>query len=341
MGVGNNNPPYLGYDSYVAVAEETIFGTYVTATAFVEFNSEGFKREEEEIKLPAINNTRDYTKRMKGKTSISGSLEVPMNVASDAIVYMVKQAMGGTCASSQVVASCYNHTFYTGDMESNKATSTASDHKSLSVQVRKGNTAQWTFKGMRVNTMTLKGEVGSPITASFEMIGKDATSTTDSLTSSFTTQLPLNFTGVTVQTGATTTSMTTEYVSAFEFTLNNNLAEQRALGSALIHSAPPIKCDVSIKLTQQFDTITNYNRFIQNTETMIKIILDTAVTIAAAGSTTYSMHIDCPACYFNNVMPAVGGSDALTQEMNLTAIRNTSTGYAVQIKVNNATASYL
>jgi hypothetical protein len=226
-------------------------------------------------------------------------------------------------------------------MESNKATSTASDHKSLSVQVRKGNTAQWTFRGMRVNTMTIKGEVGSPITASFDFMGKDATATTDSLTSSFSTVLPLHYTGVVISTAATTTAYTTEYFSSFEFVLNNNLAEQRALGSALIHSIPPIKRDVSIKLTQQFDTMTAYNRFIQNTETMIKILLDSGVTAGAiAGNTTYSMAIDCPACYFNNVMPTVGGPDALTQEINLTAIRNTSTGYAVQIKVNNGTTSY-
>lgn len=341
MGVGNGTP-YLGYDSYVGVAEETVFGTQVTATAFAEFNSEGFKKEIEEIKLAAINNTRDYTKRLIGKNTISGSLELPLNVASDAIMLLMKQAMGGTCASTSLAAGCVSHVLNTGDMENNKATSTASDHKSLSIAVRKGGmgSTQFTYKGMRVNTMTIKGEVGSPLVATFELMGKDSTQTADSLTSSFTTVLPLNYNQVVIQTAATTTTFTTEYFSAFELVISNNLAEQRALGSHLVHAIPPIKRDVTLKLTQQFDTLTAYNRFIQNTETMIQIVIDSGITTAAAGSTTYSMKINLPACYFNNVNPVVGGSDVITQEINLSAIRNTTTSYSALITVVNGTASY-
>lgn len=339
MSTGNATP-YLGYDSYVAIAEETTFGTLVTGTTFIEFTSEGFKKEIEELRREELNTTRDFTRRMTGNITVSGSLEAPLNVASDGFIYLMKQAMGGTCSSATIVSSAIAHTLYVGNMEDNKGTSSAAAVKSLSVQVRRGSTSQWSYRGMRVNTMTIKGEVGGPVTASFEFMGQNGTTSSDSITASFTNINPLNFTGVTFKTGATISVIDTEYIKSFEFTLANNLAEQRNLGLAYVHALPPLRRDVKLKLTQQFDTLTAYNRFIQNTKTAIQILMDTGVTIAAAGSSTYSMHINLPCCYFNNVTPNAGSVEALSQEIDVSAIKDTTTSYVCQIQVNNATDHY-
>ena len=339
MAVGNATP-YLGYDSYIGAAEETTFGTLVTATAFTEFISEAFMKEREEIRREEINTTRDFTRRMTGNETVNGSIESVLNVADDFHVMLIKQAMGGTVASATIVASSFEHTLDVGDMEANQSTSGAADVKSLSVQVRRGSTEQWSYRGMRVNTLTIKGEVGSAVTVTYELMGQYGTTSSDSLTASFSNINPVNFTGVTFNTGDSITNVSTEYISGFEFSLSNNLAEQRNLGSANIHALPPLRRDVKLKLTQQFDTLTAYNRYIQNTKTAIQILLDTGSTIAAAGSSTYSMHINMPACYFNNITPQVGSMEAISQEIDVSTIKDTTTSYVVQMQINNATTNY-
>lgn len=339
MAVGNADP-FLGYESYIGIAEETTFGTLVTATSFTEFTSEALMKEREELRREEINTTRDYTRRMTGNETVSGSIETVLNIAEDAIVYMMKQAMGGTVSSATIVSSSFSHTLAPGNMEDNQSSAGAADVKSLTMQVRRGSTNQWSYRGMRINTMTIKGEVGTPIVATFELMGQYGTTSSDSLTASFSNINPLNFTGVTFQTGDSITNVSTEYISGFEFSLSNNIAEQRVLGSANITKLPPIRRDVKLKLTQQFDTTTAYNRFISNTKTAIQILMDTGVTIAAAGSSTYSMHINMPACYFNNVTPQAGGIEAISQEIDVSTIKDTTTSYVVQMQINNATTNY-
>jgi hypothetical protein len=339
MSVGNGTP-FLGYDSFLGIAEESTYSSVQTSTTFIEFTSEGFKKEREEQRREEINTTRDFIRRMTGNETVSGSLEAPLNIAADGFVFIMKQAMGGTCASATLgAAGAYSHTLYVGDMENNKGSGSADDVKSLTMTIRRGDTEIWQYKGMRVNTMTIKGEVGSPITASFELMGRYGTTCADSLTASFTNINPLNFTGVTFGTGATISAITTEYITGFEFTLANNLAELRNLGSANIYALPPGRRDVKLKLTQQFDTLTAYNRFIQNTKTAIQILMDTGVTMSAAGS-TYSMAINVPCAFFNNVTPQVGSIEALSQEIDVSAIKDTTTSYVCQLTINNATEHY-
>jgi hypothetical protein len=348
MAVGGGRP-FMGYDSAFSVGQETTYGTYVTGTAFIEFNSESFKAEREEVLLESINSTRDYTKRVIGKETISGSIECDLNVASDAICYIIKQAMGGTAGISTVTASCLKHTFNTGDMESNKGTSTASDVKSLSIGVRRGWDASGTssnvfqYAGCRVNQLTIKGELGSPVVLSAEFIGQTASLTNSIGTVSYNDVLPLIFSGVKIQTGATISAASTEeYFTAFEFSLNNNLdGDQGRLGSRNITVLPPLKRDVTLKLTQRYDTATNYQRYISNTKTAISILCDCPTTIgSASGNTTYSMLINLASCYFNSNTPEVGGNDTLTHEAEVRAIRDTSTSYSVSIDVWNGSANY-
>lgn len=339
MSVGNG-VPFLGYSSYVGIAEETAFGTLVTATSFAEFTTESFLKEREELLREEINTTRDFTRRMTGNVTVNGSCEMPMNIADDCIVYLLKQALGGTCGSTTIVAGSISHVLNVGDMENNESTSGGADTKSLSIQVRRGSEHQWSYRGVRVNSVTIKGEVGAPVTAAFELMGQHGTNSSDSLTASFSNINPLNFTGVTFQTGITISAVTTEYISAFELVISNNLAEQRNLGSDAIYALPPLRRDVKLKLTQQFDTLTAYNRFIQNTKTAIQILMDTGISLGAAGGSSYSMHINLPACYYNNIAPAVGSVEAISQELNVSAIKDTTTSYVVQMQIHNATLTY-
>ena len=341
MAVGSSTP-YLGYDAYLAIAQEETFGTRVTGTTFLEFNSESLNRETETKKLDSINTTRNPQKQVSLNQTISGTIEVDANPGADGFAILCGHALGGTMASSTLAAGAIAHTLWEGNMELNSPTTTATNAVALTAQVRKGGTDQFSFAGMRVNALTISGEVGDVVKASFDLMGKSGTSTSDALTPAFTTINPCNFDGITIQTSDSIGgSWTTEVFESFEVSVENNLTEQRGLGSVNLHALPPGMRTVGLKLTQQYDTLTAYNRYTQATSVAMQIIMDTGVTLTAAQS-TYSMAIRFPKVYIKNPMPDVGGPDpiALEFETDVMGLQGTTTGYAIQMQINNATATY-
>lgn len=340
MAVGNNYP-FIGIDSRIGIAEETTYGTFVTSTVLCEFNNESLKKTREEVKIDSISGNRDYKKRVIGNEAVEGSMEMYLNPAEDALNYIIKQAMGGTSTRSTIVAGSYEHTFALGDMESNKETTTASDVKALSIAVERGNSDKvYNYFGMRVNTLTIKGEIGQPCVVSVDFVGQGMSTSATLPTLSYSNIIPCNFVGVSITTGDSIGNLSVEYFKSFEFVLNNNLnGDQRVLGDRKIKQLPPTRREMTLSLTQIYDTTTSYDRFDQNTFTAIKIQMDSAVTITAGG-TTYAMWIDLPEVYINSNQPEVGDSGPLQVEYECAVLYNTTTSYAAQIVTRNATEAY-
>lgn len=341
MSVGNN-VPQMGYNAVLGLAKETTFGTFVTSTVFVEFNSESLKHSVENIKLETINGTRDYKKILRGNTTVDGSIEAPFNIASDAVVLMFKQAMGGTCTAVAASSTSYTHTLRTGDMENNKSSAGAAEFKSLSFAVRPGDsgTNTWNFFGCRVNSFTLKAEVGQPVAMTAEIIGKGCSTSSTIPTAAYSDVNPVMFVGASIQTGATTTALAAEYVKSFELSLNNNISgDHRILGSREVAQLPPVKRDVTLKVTQVFDTTTAYDRYTQATSTTFELTLDSQVALGAS-SGTYRCVITLPKCILAPNTPSVSGPGPITQELEYTCLYASTQSYAIQATVRNLTASY-
>jgi hypothetical protein len=345
MGLGGNTTRH-GYASFVTINEETTFGTQITGTAYTEFNSESLKQNREVQKLESINGTRDPIRVFQGNETIEGSIEVDLAPDNDVHMYLIKQAFGGTVGVSVIsAAAAFQHTFNLGDMESNKGTSTASDVKSLSISVQKGqtSTAQMHYNGCRVNQLAISAEVNSPVKMTAEIIGRSATNTAETHAVVFPANRPLYFTGITITTGNTTTTLSATCVTNFEMTLNNNLVNDNAtrqLGDRYLKVLPPTTREVNLKLGMRFDTMTAYNNFINLTPITVNINMSNGVTIS--GGTTYSMLLDFPKMYtMENPTPDVGDNGVLSAEINMMAIKqNTTTSYVLQATVDNATSNY-
>jgi hypothetical protein len=339
----------LNWKSALGVAKETTWGTFQTATAFLEFNSESLDRKLEEKILQGINSQREAFKRILTTETVDGTIEADLNVGSDALVNLLKQAMGGTVSSAQIAATgAYTHTLRVGDMENNKSTSTATgDMKGLTIQARKGDYV-FSYQGMKVDSFTIKAESGSPVMVTFSLVGKTATLTTAlSTTVTYTDALPMIFHGVTVvkasSIGAITTTATQETYQSFELTVNNNIMKDiRQLGQRTVSHLPQGGLNVSLKFAQRMDTTTAYNVWTSETSTAFGIYLDSNYSVGTSGGSTYSMFIGVPNAKLNYSIPKVGGRDGiLTHELSYTCLReNTTTSYAVQMIVNNATTSY-
>lgn len=341
MAVGNN-VPYMGWEAILGIAKETTFGTFVTSTCFLEFNSESLQHTIEEIKVEAINSTRDFTKRLLGNASVEGSIDAPFNLGSDACLNLLKIAMGGTVTSVAGSSSSYTHTFYAGNIEDNKGSAGASDMKSLSIAVRPGNSASstWNFYGCRVNSMTLKAEAGSPVVMTVDIMGKGASTSATIPAASFSTINPCNFVGISFQTGVTISAVSAEYIKSLELSINNNIsADHRVLGSREVAKLPPSMRAISLKVSQIYDTTTAYDRFTGATITAISIEFDSDIPLGSS-SGTYKATFNLPCCYLNSNTPQVGDAGMISQDLEYTCMYKTDPGYAVRATVINLTASY-
>lgn len=341
MAVGNSIP-FMGYNSALGIGKQLTATTFVTSTTFLEFNSESFKTTTEEVKLESINTNRDYTKRILGNTSVEGSVDFDLDIESDACINIIKNALGGTVTSVALSAAVsFTHTLRVGDMENN-ATTTAADSRGLSVAVRKGSTHTWDFALMKVNSLAIKGEIGSPIVATAEMIGQSATlsNTIGAAAISYTTFNPCTFNGVTIGLGASIGNLTTQYFTGFEFTINNNLdGDVRSLGSRNVTQIPAVKRDVTLTLSQRFDTSSAYDWALANTQTAIQITLSNEQTITTS-ITVGSLIINLAKCFLNTpAMPEVGDSGVLSFDIEVSSI-NDATYDSVQMTLLNGTADY-
>ena len=342
MAVGNE-VPYSGWQSVIGIAPQLTSTTFVTSTCFLEFNSESVKREVEELKLPHIRNSRDFHKRVRTNDSVGGSMEFDLDCGSDAVMYILKAAMGGTASVATISAAVsFTHTFSPGDMETNGASAGSALMRGISVAVRKGSTDTWDSSFCRVNNLTISGEVGSPVVVTAEIVGMSSTvsATMGASAVSYSAVNPVTFAGVGIQTGDSITNVSAEYFTSFELSINNNLdSDARSLGSRNRTQIPVGMREVTLTLGQRYDTLTSFNRFIQNTATAVQIFLDSAQTITS-GATTYSMYIDIPETYFNSNQPEVGGAEVITYEANISAIYSSEKSYVTQFRVTNGTSTY-
>lgn len=340
MGVGNS-VPFMGYESVVAFGKEVTFGTFVTGTAWIEFTSESLKHNIELLKVDTISGRREFAKTLQGNATVDGAIEAPLNLASDACVMLIQQALGGTTSVVAASGTSYTHTFKTGNMEDN--TMTAAHIKGLSIAVRPGAAANktWNFYGCRVNTLTLKGEAGTPVSIVAELVGKGCSLSSTVPAAVYSDVLPCNFVGVTIKTGATSTSIAEEYFKSFELSINNNLdTNHRVLGSREIVKSYPVKQQVSLKLSQVFDTTTAYDRYLGMTSTYFEITLDSQQIVNTGSTGTYKAMIYLPNCKLSPNTPAVSGPGPIQQELEYEAYYASTQSYAVQMTVRNKTASY-
>lgn len=249
----------------------------------------------------------------------------------------------GTVTSAQVnTSAAYNHTFTAGDMS-------GITQKGLTFEIRPSDdtTTAWIFTGCRVNTFKLSAAINEPVKAEVGFIGKDAT------TGAFaTTTVTYNEAKTFLFQHATfKVDSTLENIIGFELEINNNLISDtnaRSLGSQTLDVLPPARRDISLKLTQRFDTTTVWDRFKNNSTAAIQLIFDTNQTVGAgvagqASPTTYSMYIDLKKVYYNTGgLPELSEVGILTHEVEVGVIGDTPAPNATDIifSVTNSATSY-
>lgn len=334
--------------SYFAVGRETTLGTYVTATAGIDFLSCSLKTQQDSKILEQVERSRTYSKQIALGKSVGGDLEFYFRAFDTAPMYLLQNAFGGTVTTSTVASETVGggglqHVFATGNMNQN--------YVSLCLNVRKGPLTTgrvFNYSGVRVNEMRISAALDEPAKMGFSFVGMDSTQLSNDIESVLTTtanQL-LSFVNARFSVEGTFASLTSTsfwHVQSVDFKLNNNLKtgnESRRIGSNLLGILPPGMQTYELSVNMRFDTTTAYAAMLAETEYGAEFeFLGNTIT-GSVGRQTLLVE-------FQKVTvkdagdPEISGPDGiLTAQVTFNVLRDESaTGYACQATVINNLAA--
>lgn len=340
MTIGQDG--FVAANSYFAAFKEGSFGSVTgltaatNATAF-EPTSWGIKQEIEPLMLDSMANNRGMVIRAQGNKTVAGTMEQWLHAEESAIFLIM--AMGGAVVSAAGSSGSNTHSITAGNMDATLP--------GISIKASKGGKGFVRYYGGRVNQLTISGNIGEPIKMSADMIFQDSTmigSGDISANLSLSTIAPFIFTGGNFIYAASTGSLTTtnkEFTEAFELTINNNLEEARALGQNTVVSLPPKRREIGLKITQRFDTLSAYNRFIAATFSAVRLQMDGA---SLTSDDNRLLQIDMPKVYVNSPDPTLDAAgDIIRQEFEMDVVIDTpltTTGKDIAMTLMNSVADY-
>ena len=341
----------VGLFSYLCVGRESTFKTYSTCTAGLDFLSSSIKTSQEHKVIEAITNKRTFADRISLSKVVEGEVEFYMGADSDAAQYILQNAFGGgaivtaTAAGDTVGSGTLEHTYSLNDF--------AATYSSLCINERKGDSTNgkiFEYSGGRVGELSLSGEVDEALKASASFTFVDSTNTTNNVSANITStgQTPLSFSLMRLSVEATFASLTASafwHVQSFEWGINNNLkadSDSRRIGTSILDVLPPGIAQFTFNFSMRFDTLTAYNAMLNETQYSAQLAFQ-GPTLTGS-NLRQQIKIDMPRIFISDAGdPEIGGPDEIIKaEVTALVLRDdtSATGYAVQAKVINKTASY-
>lgn len=338
------------YPSYCALARETAYGTYVTATAGLEFISCSLKTKKENKLVEEVTGSRVMSDTIGLGRVIEGEIEYYYDPKNVPMNHILQNALGGANVTSATATGetagggAFTHTFTLGDF--------SATYLGLSANIRKGDAAGakiFEYKGLRVNEFSIMAELDAPLKMSAGMIGKDSSLTTNDVSSNIgvLNNVPLSFVSGRLSIESSLASLTTGtfwHIQSVELKFNNNLkadSDSRQIGSDVIGVLPLGECQMELNFKLRFDTSTAYNAMLAATQYCAELeFLGDTLTGSAIRQ---GLKITMPKIVFAEATdPEIGGPDeVLTMDVKAHVLRDvsSSTGYAIKAFVTNLAAT--
>jgi len=309
MGIGA-----VGSNAQFGYAEEATWASGTpTIASFVPFLSESLQLEREIVTTDAIRGDSARSIWRTGFETVGGDLSV--EVQPTGMTTLFKHALGRVATAGPSGSGFYVHDIYPSGVLP----------EGLAVEVGRTGVAggTFTYRGMKVNQLALNCSVGEPLTATFSFLGKTETATQANPTAVTSTSIS-SLNPLTFDEGAILQDGTAQEVQGFSLTINNNLIEDKGnLGSAQRAQIPRSGFrDVTGSLNLEFDDLGMYNKYVNGTETALKLTF-TADDLAVAGQ-AYLLQIDCPRVVFTGETPTVSGPDLIFHDMPFIALYQSS-----------------
>lgn len=349
MAVGQGS--LISAFSYIALAKESTFGTLVTATAQLMFNSSSIKMLKENKILEQIERGRTYSKRIGLGRVVEGEVESYVYPRETATGWIIANAFGvntitsATATGETIGGGAFTHTLLIGSQSATLS--------SFTMNVRKGPSTTgkvFEYTGMKVNEITFSGELDEALKMSIGWMGKDATQTTNDVEAQLTTTsvVPLSFVNgrISVETSfASLTSSSYWHVQSVEFGISNSIkgdSEARRIGSDTVDVLPAGIASFTLNMTIRFDTTTAYAAMMN--ETQLSAELEFTGPTMSGSAIREGLKFQFPKLHVSDGGdPEIGGPDEIiVSNVVFHVLRDdtSATGYAVRALLTNNLSAY-
>lgn len=346
--MANGDLARVGVRSALALRPESTYGTFAATTSALNCYapiSIGIKTEMVTQKLDELGGSqRGFSRQVQLDKNVSGPIEGYLH-PEESLPFLIN-AMGGRYTFNSLT-SAGDHSITTGNF-------TASDTcVSLSIWAAKGEQHTWRYTGGVINSLKISAAIGEPVKMTAEFVFQDSSISTGdtamTLALSISATRPFTYVDGVYRYDATEGSLTSsvnEPIQSFELEINNNLitdAQARQLGTRLLSRIPPSpRREVTLKISQRFDTSTTYTRMIENTAAAVALFFR-----GDSISAEYfkDLTITLPNVRTKNAEPLVeGANEVLKSEIEFDVLVSggaTSTSREIGMTLRNArTTSY-
>lgn len=181
------------------------------------------------------------------------------------------------------------------------------------------------FTGMSVSTMAISLAPNQMVTTTFGMVGKDMTiSGTEKTQVAATGAQPFDAYSGDISIGAVGTPVASAIVTALDFTLNNAYAPTFVIGDDSAPSLEYGRAEVEGTMTAYFEDAALINRFLNETETAIRVSVDDPT-----GANAYTF--DFPKVKINSADVGVDGPTSRMVTMSFVALYDSTLETNLQI----------
>lgn len=321
----------LGFKTYLGFGEETVYGTAVTRTKYLEINSETLLKKVDRIMSRSLLHRGVHKNRVvAGSTNVGGTIEFDAQYGS--WERLLKHLMG-TVVTNQPdptgAATGYQHTFTIADslptgltMEIFRDTSgfPAADQNKASV-----------YAGCKVMSATFGITLEDLLRVSMEIVGQQETQSAKSTPTYLTDELAV-FTQGSLKWNGNSID-----VSDAEITINNNLEDDRRyIGAGTIKEPLPAeKILVEGRFTTDFENYNLANDFFNTTQRRMILLFD-GPTIT--GSLKKSITFDVPVALIMDFDNAVDSHGRIRSEVSFQGYRDDTNNEVIAKIVNTASS---
>lgn len=301
-----------GLNSQLGFAAETVYGTGVTPTKFLEFVSESLALEINRLESAGLRSNRRTLASGQwsaGTRSVSGDLEFELSNVGQGLFWL--HAMG---ASSTTGTGPYTHTYTPADLQT----------LFLTIQVGKpfvGGTVQpFTYTGCKIGGWEVSASAGDIARVTYNILGRDETTATALATATY----PATYAPMTFVHGSMTLGGAAVDIREVTVTGDNGLKDDRYfLGTGL--RKQPIEStwrNYTFSAEADFESLTIYDRFRNGTEAALVLTFTNGADVFKI---TGNVRTD-------GATPTVGGPDILAQSISGRFIASGATdGTAISI----------
>ena len=181
------------------------------------------------------------------------------------------------------------------------------------------------FTGMSVSSMAISLAPNQMVTTTFSMVGKDMTiSATEKTQTDSSGAAPFDAYSGDISIGTVGSPSAVAIVTALDFTLNNSYAPTFVIGDDSAPSLEYGRAEVEGTLTAYFENADLINRFLNETETAIRVSVDDPT-----GANAYTF--DFPRVKINSADVGVDGPTSRMVSMSFVALYDSDMGTNLQI----------